>query len=459
MYATPDTSADETRIMKSIISRRPLTTSLAALGFLLLPAAIQAQGLSPEERAIAEFAREHRGEAIELLREIVEIPSGTMSHDGVREVGAVLNREMEDLGFDTRWLDMAEVNRAGHLFGERQGLGPTMLLIGHLDTVFEADDAFHGFEVDAETGIGPGANDMKGGDVVMVYALKALQAAGLLEDMSLIVAFTGDEESPGEPLDVTRGPLIEAARRADIALGFEGGVAYGGDEYGTVARRGASEWILRVTGKQAHSSGIFSSSAGAGAIFEAARILNAFYDEVRGEEYLTFNAGSILGGTEVDYEFEQTRGTAFGKTNVVPQSVVVHGGIRTISQDQLERAQEAMRAVVARSLPQTSTEIQFIDGYPAMSPRRSNEALLEVLSQANRDLGGGAMPALDPSRRGAADISFAAPHVDAALAGLGAYGDGAHAPGETVELGNLDLIIARAAILMYRISQTRPATE
>jgi glutamate carboxypeptidase len=424
-------------------------------------AGLSAQALSPAEQLVADFARDNTEEAIALLREIVEIPSGTMTFDGVREVGDVLARELDALGFETRWIDMAKVGRSGHLFAERRGSpsAPTLLLIGHLDTVFEADDPFQGFSVDGDIGTGPGANDMKGGDVVMIYALKALDAAGLLDDMNLIVAFTGDEESPGEPLAVTRAPLIEAAQRSDIALGFEGGVAYDGTEYGTVARRSASEWVLTVNGRQAHSSGIFSEQAGAGAIFEAARILNAFYEEVRGEEYLTFNAGSILGGTEVEYDFQSTSGQAFGKTNVIPNTVTVHGGIRTISQEQLERAQEAMRAVVARSLPVTDASIEFIEGYPAMSPSSANEALLEVLSQANQDLGGGAMPPLDPSRRGAADISFAAPHAGASLAGLGAYGSLAHAPGETVELGNLDHVIARAAILMHRVSQGKPATE
>jgi glutamate carboxypeptidase len=433
----------------------------ATLVIALFPGTVEGQQLSPVEAAIVAEARSGATEAVELLRRLVEIPSGTMSHEGVREVGAVLEVELDALGFQSRWIDMPpEMDRAGHLFGEKAGSqGPTLLLIGHLDTVFERDDPFHGFTVDGTQGIGPGANDMKGGDVVLIHALKALQAAGVLEDLSIIVAFTGDEESPGMPLDLARRDLVEAAQRADIALGFEGGVRDEFGEHGTVARRSSSEWILRVEGRQAHSSGIFSEDVGAGAIFETARILNGFYEEVRGEEYLTFNAGSILGGTEVTYEMEMTRGTAFGKTNVVPNAAIVHGGIRTISQDQLERAQDAMRAVVARHLPRTDASIEFIDGYPAMAPTEANQALLRTLSQVNQDLGRGPMEPLDPSRRGAADISFAAPHVEAALAGLGAYGSGAHAPGETVDLASLPDVIARAALLIYRITRAGPATD
>ncbi len=406
------------------------------------------------ERRIAEWVDANAENAIDLLAETVNIGSGTMNHDGVRAVGAVMRRELDAIGLETEWIDMpAEVNRAGHLFGRRHsGRGPRILMIGHLDTVFEADDAFQSFKRDGDTAIGPGVDDMKSGNVIIVYALKALRAAGVLDDVSVVVAYTGDEEKTGAPLSLSRKHLIEAGEWADIALGFESGVHDGGTDWATIARRSSSSWMLTVRGRQAHSSGVFSEEVGAGAIFEAARILNAFYEEVRGEEYLTFNAGTIQGGTSVEYEPEQNRGTTFGKTNVVPNTVVVHGGMRTISQQQLERARDRMRAVVADSLPHTSASIAFEDRYPPMAPTEGNQRLQLLLSDVNRDLGRGEMPALDPSRRGAADISFVAPMTDA-LAGLGAIGTGGHTPNETLDLTSMPLAIKRAAILIYRLSQ------
>jgi glutamate carboxypeptidase len=231
-------------------------------------------------------------------------------------------------------------------------------------------------------------------------------------------------------------------------------VHYDGSDWATIARRSSSEWRLEVTGKQAHSSRVFSEDVGAGAIYEAARIISAFYDEVRGEEHLTFNAGTILGGTDVQYDFEQNRGSTFGKTNVVPRKAIVHGGIRTISLEQLERAKEAMRAVVVQHLPHTDASISFIDGYPPMFPTDGNKRLQEKFSRINEELGRGAMPALDPSRRGAADVSFVAPYTDA-LAGLGALGEGGHTPNESLELDSMTLAIKRAAILIYRLSRER----
>ena len=403
---------------------------------------------------MVEWIDAHTGEAIALLAETVNIPSGTMNHNGVQNVGAVMRRELDALELDTEWIDMPPgMERAGHLFGRKlDGSGKKFVLIGHLDTVFEADDEFRAFLRNGDTAAGPGVEDMKGGNVVIIYALKALQEIGALDDIPVIVAYTGDEESVGEPLTEARRHLIEAGRWADIGLGFESAIYSDGTDWGTVARRSSSGWLLTVEGRQAHSSGIFGDDVGAGAIFETARILNAFYEDVRGEEYLTFNAGNMQGGTDVDYDAEEKRGRTFGKTNVVPGRAIVHGGIRTISQEQLDRAKARMREIVAASHPHTRAQIEFSDGYPPMFPSDGNRALLEVLSAINVDLGREPMRELDPAKRGAADISFVSPYTDA-LAGMGPMGEGGHTPDETVDLTSIPLAIKRTAILMYRLSR------
>jgi glutamate carboxypeptidase len=268
----------------------------------------------------------------------------------------------------------------------------------------------------------------------------------------VVVAYTGDEEKTGKPLSISRRDLIDAGEWADIALGFEGAITSDGADWATIARRGSSSWTLEVTGKQAHSSGIFSDRVGAGAINEAARILNSFYGEIRGEYGLTFNAGTIQGGTAVAYDPQENRGTTFGKTNVVPRKVIVHGGIRTVTLEQLARTRERMEAIVANSLPQTSATISFVDSYPPMAPTDGNRALAATLSAVNEDLGRGPMQIWDPLRRGAADIAFVAPYTDA-LAGLGALGRGGHTPSESLELDSMALAIKRAAILIYRLSK------
>ena len=443
-------------------THRPAVLAAAALlaaTASFSPDRATAQTLSPEEARIVEWVGTNASDAAELIERLAGINSGTLNLDGVREVGAILRAEFDALGFETEWSDQSAVDRAGHLIARRGGdRGRKVLLIGHLDTVFEADDPFQDFEwLDDRWAKGPGIADMKSGDVVAIWALKALEAAGLLEGAQIQAVYTGDEEKPGSPVAVAREDLVEAGRWADVALGFESGVRDDEAEWATIARRGYAGWRLEVQGRQAHSSQIFTEDVGAGAIFETARILDDFYDEVRGEEYLTFNAGAIVGGTEIDFDPEEARGEAFGKTNVVPNSVVVHGGIRTISAEQLARAQEAMRAVVARHHPLTAATITFEEGYPGMAPTDGNRALQRMLSQVNQDLGRGEMPALDPARRGAADISVVSPYADA-LAGLGPYGRGGHSPDEALDMSSIPIAITRAAILIYRLSQSGPIT-
>ncbi|GAB5472473.1 MAG: M20 family metallopeptidase [Maribacter sp.] len=411
---------------------------------------IKAQKLSGVEKKIVKSIERNNTEARMFLEKVVNINSGTLNKKGVKEVGMVFKDAFDALDFQTSWIDMPDqMNRAGHFFAETTGeKGKKLLLIGHLDTVFEEDSPFQAFTmVNDSTAHAPGGNDMKGGDVIVLYALKALHENGLLEDAQIIVAFTGDEESTGKPLDVSRKDLIEAAKRSEIALGFETSTGF---NYATVARRGASGWELEVEGKRAHSSGVFSERTGAGAIFEMSRILNGFYEEVKGEQFLTFNPGVLLGGTFLDYDPKTGKGSAFGKSNVVAQTAIVKGGLRFISEEQKENARNKMRSIVENNLPHTSAKINFTDSYPAMGPKPENLELLKQLNQVSLALDQGEVLAYDPGKRGAADTSFVAEYV-ACLDGLGTMGSGAHTPNETVNLNTIEALTKRAAILIYRL--------
>jgi len=419
--------------------------------FLLFGAEFVTADLTELENKIIAIAERDKESAIALLARTVNINSGTMNHLGVKAVGEVFAEEFQHLGLTTTWHDMSEVNRAGHLFAETAGESGSrcLLLIGHLDTVFELDSPFQKFDRQGDHATGPGVNDMKGGDVVILYALKALKEVGVLDDLKLIVALIGDEEKSGSPKSISRYHLIEASKRCDIALGFEIATSLNA---ATVARRGSSGWRLDVSGKRAHSAGIFNDEVGSGAIFEAARILNQFHEQLTGEEYLTFNPGVILGGTDVDYDPSQNKGGTFGKTNVVSQSVVVHGGLRTISPAQEASARARMKAIAENNhLPKTSAQITFQDGYPSMPPTEGNMAVLANLSGVSVDLDQGEVVAFDPGKRGAADVSFVAGYVDV-IDGVGAEGNGAHTLDESIDLATLPLLIQRAAILIHRLS-------
>lgn len=424
-------------------------SKITTLILLFFVVSVSAQKLNRTEKKILKTIEVNNSEAIQFLKDVVNINSGTMNHEGVQKIGEIFGAAFKNIGFQTSWYDMSEVNRAGHLFVETSGTkGKRVLLIGHLDTVFEADSPFQEFKmVNDSIAHAPGGNDMKGGNVIMLYALKALADNGLLKDAQIIAAFTGDEEATGKPLTVSRKHLIEAGKRSDIALGFENSTGFNS---ATVARRGSSDWKVEVTGVRAHSSGIFNERIGAGAIFEMSRILNEFYNKVRGEEYLTFNPGIVLGGTQMNYEQQLSKGDVFGKSNVVAQTAVVYGGLRFISEEQKENARAKMRNIINNNLPQTSAKVTFIDSYPAMGPTEGNNNLLRILNEVSLDLKQGEVEAYDPGKRGAADVSFVAQYVDC-LDGLGTMGNRAHTPEETVNLNTIEALTKRTAILIYRL--------
>lgn len=424
--------------------------------FLFLNTPLYPQ-LSKVEKKIVNSVDANHQDAIKLLEEAVNINSGSMNFEGVYQVGQLFMARLAALGLQTKWVDGKAWGRAGHLVAEHKGKGKTLLLIGHLDTVFELSSPFQRFTmVNDSTMSGPGVGDMKGGDVIIIQSLQALKDAGLLKDMNIIVVMTGDEELSGRPLHLARQDLIEAAKAADVALGFEDGD--GNPATAVVARRSSSGWQLSVTGVPAHSSQVFTSKIGAGAIYEASRIIYGFYEALSSEENLTFNPGVVLAGTEVVHDKDKDGGTAYGKSNIVAKQAVVSGDIRAISPDQLRKTQETMKAIVAKSLPQTRAEITFGEGYPPLAPTDANYHLLGIFDKVSSDLGFGSVKAVNPRDAGAADISFTAGYVDMALDGLGPGSAGGHTINETADPRTLAIQAKRAAILMYRITTERIST-
>ncbi len=423
---------------------------LAALLLLLAPASALAQSSPAEQTMMRTVAAEH-DRHIALLERLVNQNSGTLNLAGVRIVGDMVRAELEPLGFDVRWVDMAEAGRSGHLIATRQGRGRNILLIGHLDTVFEVDNPFQRFERDGARATGPGIGDDKGGVVVIIAALRAMQAAGTLDDANVTVFLTGDEERIGSPVAVARHDLIEAGRAAAFALEFENLAVDGEADFGTIARRSSSNWTLTTTGRTGHSSGVFNDSLGYGAIYEMARILDVFRRELP-EPNLTYNVGVIAGGTPAAIDAEGFSVTASGKTNIVASTAIARGDLRTLTREQDERIRARMQAIVEDHLPRTDAELVFAgNGYPPMAPSEGNRALLARLNAVNRDLGLPEMAEYDPARRGAADSGFVAQDVDT-LGGLGIAGGNAHADGEWVDLDSLVRQSQRAAVLISRLS-------
>jgi len=433
---------------------RALAGSCALLAALAVaPASAE---LAPAEQRIATSVEGGQEDAFALLGRLVEANSGTHNPAGVRQVADMLRPEFEALGFDVEWIDQSAAGRAGHLFARHDGAAGTtrMLLIAHLDTVFEPASSFQNYAREGMRATGPGVGDDKGGIVIILMALRAMQAAGTLENANIVVAMTGDEEDVGDPIETARADLSASAEWADVALDFEGLSVENGRDMGVIARRSSNGWTLRTSGREGHSSGIFSEGAGDGAIYELARILAAFRTQLP-EEDLTYNVGLVAGGSTAELSEDGLSATATGKGNIIPPVAVARGDLRTLSQEQTDRVVGKMRAIVDQNLPGTDAEIAFEFRYPPMAPTEGNRALLGRLNAVNADLGLPDMPILPPALRGAGDINFIADKVDG-IAGLGPDSSGSHAPGESVDLASFERQAKRAAILMSRLAQEPP---
>ncbi|HEY8570985.1 M20/M25/M40 family metallo-hydrolase [Phenylobacterium sp.] len=437
--------------------RLPLAAAFMAAGLALATTAHGAPR-DPAERKMVEVVRAEHGRNVELLKQMVLVNSGSMNFAGVERVGRMMRAELEPLGFQVRWIPMAEAGRAGHIVATHKGngRGKRMLLVGHLDTVFEPDSPFQGWTVRGDIAEGPGSSDMKGGLVIMVSALRAMQQAGTLKDADITVVLTGDEEKPGSPIALARRDLIAAGQASDVALDFEGLSREGGRDTGSIARRSSNSWTLKVKARSGHSSGVCMQGVGCGAIYELARIIDTFRRELP-EPNLTYNVALVSGGAQASINPAETAVSASGKANIIAAEAVALGDIRTLSPEQDARVRAKMEAIVARSLPNAEAKIAFADtGYPAMAPTEGNRRLLARLNEVNRTLDLPEMPTGDPASRGAGDIAFVS-FIDG-LVGLGMAGQGSHAPGETADLKSLDVQAMRAALLMTRLSkEPRPA--
>ena len=410
--------------------------------------------ISKTEKKLVSHVDKRTPEAIDLLKQVVNINSGAMNFEGVRKVGSIFMNELKDLGFETRWVSGDSFNRAGHLIATHKGRwGRKILLIGHLDTVFEPDSPFQTYKMLNDSIMqGPGVADMKGGNVILILALQALKEEGLLTDMQLEIVMTGDEEASGSPIELSKKDLVNAAKNAAVALCYENGD--GLSTTAIVARRGSSDWTLTVKGNAAHSSQLFTESVGAGAIYEASRILNEFYIQLNKEENLTFSPGLIAGGNKISFDTTTNTASAFGKNNIVSQDVLVKGDLRAVSLEQLEKARKIMKDIVATNYPKTSAHIDFGDGgYPPMSLTDGNKKLLSLYNQASIDLGFAPQTQVNPRNAGAADICFANQWVDMALDGIGLPGADGHTINETGNLNYISIEAKRSAVLIYRLTR------
>lgn len=350
------------------------------------------------------------------LAELVEQNSFTDNREGGALVGARLRDLFGLPGLTATSTPSVSGRFADHLaFGTSPDLeGPRALLIGHLDTVFPPG-VFEGYRKDGDLRRGPGVLDMKGGLVVVAYALRALAEVGLLDRVGLDVLIVADEEV-GTPEG--RGLIEARAARANAALVFEAGRAA---DLIITARKGTGGVTAIATGKAAHAGN--NHADGANALWAIAKLVDGaqqLTDYARG---ITVNVGKIEGGQ--------------GK-NTVPDSARAEIDLRFETKVDGENLVKQLGEIAARAtaaVPGTSIEIK---GGVLRAPLERTEgsvALMRSYAEIARSVGLGDGEA--KLLGGGSDANTTSALGIASIDGLGPRGKGFHTKDEQIEIATL----------------------
>jgi glutamate carboxypeptidase len=364
---------------------------------------------------------------IALWKQIVNTESGPDQIDGVNRVGDILAAEMEKFGCTVH---RVKVRNAGDMvIGEwntSAELAPVVLM-GHIDTVFTPGAARKNpFRID-DKGFahGPGVADMKGGDVIALYVLKALQQADY-QKRPVKLVFVPDEETLHMRSD-GKERIAEAVKGAAAVFNFEPAPAKGKV---VVGRYGGGPVSIRVHGIAAHSGG--APEKGRSAILEAAHkilALEAENDIPRGK---LINCGAVEGG--------------IGE-NTIPAECLIRIGIRfrtaAIGKEIFALLD---RVTNTHSVPDTTAELDISHTIPCMDTTETVKKLFASVQETAKDCGIGELEGIQVG--GLSDAGIAIQAGIPTLCGMGVVGTGAHTFEESADVDSLyeKCILAAASI-------------
>lgn len=364
------------------------------------------------------------------LERLVNVDCGSYTKAGVDEVGAWVQEAFAELGARVEVTPNAEPHgdTVAGVLGDGDAEGPTVMLIGHMDTVFEPGTvAQRPFRTEGGRALGPGVSDMKGGLLAGLYALRALRtlaseegrAADWLPVGRLVYVANPDEEI-GSPVST---PVISAhAERADVAFVLEGGRANGDF---VSSRKGIMDLELRIAGRASHAG--VEPEKGRSAILEAAHKVHALHALNGRWPGVTVNVGVIRGGT---------------RPNIVPPDALLQVDVRAVRRPDLEAAEAAVREIAASStVPETTCDVRLMGRFwPMERLERAGHLVGTAIGLAD-DLG---FPLKDAATGGASDANTTSGLGVPSIDGLGPIGGDDHAPGEYLEI---DSIVPRTALL------------
>ncbi len=398
--------------------------------------------LDRREEALISWLENKQPEMLSLLEQITNINSGSLNISGLNAVHAVFSQELQALGFHISVLPGGFVemphcagndpglNLADHLLASRQGAGARLLLMGHMDTVFPQESNFQSFSRAGNILRGPGVFDMKGGLVVMLYALKSLHETGLLENRSVSVLLNSDEEVGSLS---SRVYLEQQAVMHDYGLVFEGS----SDNNQVRERKGLGQIKMIVSGRASHAGSAHED--GLSAITELAYKIIEMESMTDYATGITVNVGMINGGEA---------------RNMVAPCAEAFVDLRYPSPEQGTAAEQQFAAIARTNFAfpesegQISTELWVNLHRPPKIPTAESDYLLLKTIAIGRllgeqigvsDSGGGT--------DGSLTQAVGLPTIDS----LGLIGLGGHSQREEVNLDSLLQTTRRAAILIHRL--------
>jgi glutamate carboxypeptidase len=373
--------------------------------------------------AILSYLQPRQREALDLLRHLVEIQSGSRNKPGLDRMAVDVAEVLGGILPEVRILPFADHGDMVQGMTLPAAKGRTgIVLVGHMDTVFPADTSFTAFREDEARCYGPGVYDMKGGLVVAVYALKALSHLGLLKEIPVTVLCNSDEEI-GSP--ASRPWLEEQAKRALAALVFEGG---GASNDVVTGRKGRLGMHLTVRGRAGHAA---KGGAKASAILELAHKILALEGLNDGRE-ITLNVGQITGGIG---------------PNTVPELATASLDARFLTPDGQQRLEQSLARIAAHeNVAGTSTTLSVQSGRPAMPQSEGNRRLWGIAREQAHLLG---YDLPEELRSGVSDANFIAGLGVPVLDGLGPVGDLDHSD---LEFILKDSLTARATLTAATIA-------
>jgi glutamate carboxypeptidase len=376
--------------------------------------------------SIHDYLRTHRDQMLALLEALVRAESPTDVPEAQADVQDALSRLLRTLDFQVQYLPNGDTC-GGHLFArptDRPSGRPVQLLVGHCDTVWPLGTLEEmPFEIEDNMVRGPGAFDMKGGLVQMIFALAALRGAKVPPEVVPIVFINSDEEqgSPTSQRHLRR--LARCAHRAFVlepALGLDGKIK--------TARKGGGRFTIQISGKSAHAG--LDPESGSSAILELSHVVQELHALNDPEAGISVNVGTIDGGT---------------RPNVVAGAGSAEVDVRVTTHEQAREIERKIRALQATTAG-TSLTIEGEFGRMPMEPTPASRHLWDQARRAGSLLG----LDLDEGRSGGVSDGNITSQYTPTLDGLGPVGDGAHA---RHEFCYVDKMVERSALLALLLAQ------